>query len=72
VYVVRKITGRNRYTDMTDHEFEAEAKRTSPAFGLMLAIQLRASDKTTTCIRIFFARHSQRVPSLSVRHLELM
>src|SRR5580704_2854652 len=55
VYVVRKITGRNRYTDMTDHEFEAEAKRTSPAFGLMLAIQLRASDKTTTCIRIFFA-----------------
>jgi hypothetical protein len=24
---------------MTDHEFEAEAKRTSPAFGLMLAIQ---------------------------------
>jgi hypothetical protein len=39
VYVVRRITGRNRYTDMTGQEFEAEAKRTSPAFGLMLAIQ---------------------------------
>jgi hypothetical protein len=39
VYVVRRITSRNRYTDMTDQEFEAEAKRTSPVFGLMLAIQ---------------------------------
>jgi hypothetical protein len=39
VYIVPKITGRNRYTDMTDQDFEAKAKRRSPAFGLMLAIQ---------------------------------
>jgi hypothetical protein len=37
-----------------------------------ISVQIRASDKTTTWVPNLFARHSQRVSFLSVRHLELM